>query len=536
MSSAHGELRQAAAAAVTGLVKAVRFHRLYPGSHPFCVDAIDETLTGVEAFHQTHGVLDLDLRRDGVYLEDQQLGGRDGAQRELARLLYPEGGRALALDPGVDRQQLLRFVRVLAGSWDEGEGVVARLGREDLPSIRYQVHDALAPARLGRECYDPTLAPILERIGELMESFVPAEDGEAAVELDAVLDRASADLSNPEHLGGFPEWGALFLDSPWGQSRKALATEQREDSVVERAVAITNAALEGAPAERPPLQAAIGSLAACVLARVDEGAVESARDLVRSLPAEAADGVRDRLARPEALAALLRACRSVALEGDVEDAVLDLLGWLGGPALPEVGRVIANPRYDAEPARRLFLARLKDGAEERPDAVRPLLDSGSEETAQLGLELLLRGGSQSSGWALVVQLSTDPRHPRAGHARRALDERTGVRQRKDLLRTIREGTDAAARQEAWRALPSQPEAHESWNAVVEVVKGREFLDRDEEEQRVALEVLSALNPKEAPALLDELANRTSLLRRRKTQKLGVLALKKLRHLSRGDGP
>src|SRR5581483_4113022 len=101
------------------LQKAIRFFRLYPHTHPFCTQAVDASEEHLKRFLEKSGALDVEIRRDGCYIEDALVLPDSGQSTDLTALLYPEGIRALTLEVGLPRQEIFDFVEILSAHYPE---------------------------------------------------------------------------------------------------------------------------------------------------------------------------------------------------------------------------------------------------------------------------------------------------------------------------------------------------------------------------------------------------------------------------------
>ena len=86
---------------VRSLEKAIRLLLLYPASHPNCSKALEEGLQLLREYHQRYGALALEIRRNGLEVDEEPLNvPREAGGLDLSQVLYPEGIRSLALAEG----------------------------------------------------------------------------------------------------------------------------------------------------------------------------------------------------------------------------------------------------------------------------------------------------------------------------------------------------------------------------------------------------------------------------------------------------
>lgn len=198
--------------------KAFRLCRLYPPAHP----AVQQVLAGLAAALPglaKSGAVDLRINPSGFALGATPLAQRNTQIQELAGLLYAQGHRALALEPGLGADEiaaLIQFVGTTKGRMPTTEGIQVRfqhlrLDRHGAKGARSSA--AAAPMRASADglglgtrrstgAFRPdALPPELEarRLAAQVAGAAPDE----AVRLLARLEMLAPDLI------GHRDWGPL---------------------------------------------------------------------------------------------------------------------------------------------------------------------------------------------------------------------------------------------------------------------------------------------------------------------------------------
>jgi len=184
---------------LTQLQRAVQLLRLYPSTHPHCAGAVQDVRGALTRFHAAHGPLSVEVRRDGVTLEDVPV-RTSGQDADLADLLYPEGVRALTFEEGVTQAELFGFLATLAGhGLDEAveRDLLDALWRLELVGIHYMAHDELSPAAVAAERHDPLLRSVTERIRSLVAELEPGSE-QAPTDLEVWLERSPSRVAPAE--------------------------------------------------------------------------------------------------------------------------------------------------------------------------------------------------------------------------------------------------------------------------------------------------------------------------------------------------
>lgn len=528
---------------VRSLEKAIRLLLLYPASHPNCSKALDEGLHNLREYHQRYGALALEVRRDGLEVDEEPLNvPREAGGLDLSQILYPEGIRSLALAEGIESKELYSFMETVAGASEGDDEERIGLGRDllealqarELPHVQYLVYDPLSPAGVHAERFDPTIALVAGRIRELHEGFAGAIG--ATAQLDVLLEREAADLSRPSGTSAFPEHAASFLASPAGRKRRALF-DPLELSGGEEQLRAAEIALEAD-------EAAPGMLREDALYMLKDAALGMVADLrfgpLLELLADVKESEKDlstalarRLGDAVSLAVLSRALQAQRqLDPDALRSAEAYLDWLGRPAVPGMIKVFSSIILTGE-TRDLFQGFLRGWAQKAPETLIKLAEAPREVVARQGLILLCEGGRESPGFAMVRKIAADSRHARAALAAEVLEAASGDKERSRLLNAIEKSKVYAERINAWRGLSELPPHPEILERASAVVSAGAFVTREQEEQEAALDALVSLGGQDVAATLRELSQRTGIFRRKATMNFGKLAGERLRKLGGG---
>ncbi|HBP18700.1 MAG TPA: hypothetical protein DEA08_13050 [Planctomycetes bacterium] len=528
---------------VRSLEKAIRLLLLYPASHPNCSKALEEGLQLLREYHQRYGALALEIRRNGLEVDEEPLNvPREAGGLDLSQVLYPEGIRSLALAEGIEGSELFTFMETVAGSSDGDDEEQLGLGRDlldalqtrDLPHVQYLVYDPLSPAGVHAERFDPTIALVASRIRELHEDFARALGTSA--QLDTLLEREAADLSRPSSTSAFPEHARTYLDSGAGKQRRELF-DPAELSGGEEQLRAAEIALEAD-------EAAPGMLREDALYMLKDAALGMVADLrfgpllvlladVKESEKEFSTALAGRLGDPVSLAVLSRALQSQRqLDPEALQSAKAYLEWLGRPAVPGMIKVFSSIILTGE-TRELFEGFLRGWAQRAPESLIKLAEAPREVVARQGLSLLCEGGRQSEGFAMVQKIANDPRHPRAALAAEIIEAASGDKERTRLLTAIEKSKVYAERIGAWQGLKDLPPHPEILERAKAVVSAGGFVSREKEEQEAALDALVALGGKDVAETLRELSQRTGIFRRKATMSFGKLAGERLRKLGGG---
>src|SRR5581483_1723382 len=204
-------------------------------------------------------------------------------------------------------------------------------------------------------------------------------------------------------------------------------------------VAWASALAEGKPDEEDVARFLAGS----TLNALQQNDVGRAAELLaRARGADAATSalyaaVSKRLATPESLQLLATALETESQKGDqgaLAARGASFLAALDRSALASVATVY--PTLAKPEVRGAFRAFLESRAGDEPEAIATLARSEKPETQGEALRMLAKGGKGTKGWELLEATARDPKHPAAGPAQDLIDELTGARQRRELVKTL----------------------------------------------------------------------------------------------------
>src|SRR5690242_13361746 len=119
MSDALSDRAELAKTALGHLQKTVRFYRLYPHEHRFCVQGLGDTFTALSEFHKAHGPLAVEVGHDGLFLDEELALPEGESKNDLVGLFYFEAIRELTLDLGMPKEELATLVQILSARYPE---------------------------------------------------------------------------------------------------------------------------------------------------------------------------------------------------------------------------------------------------------------------------------------------------------------------------------------------------------------------------------------------------------------------------------
>lgn len=504
---------------VQSFKKAIRALRLYPGEHPLVGEAI-ETSARLLAEHQgRHGVLELQITRDGVSFQGAPLVAELGSTTDLSFLLYPEGVRTLTFEVGADRAEVRGFVEALSGrdptTLTADNDVLGALWRRGLRHIHYLAFDALSPAAV-RASHDPAIRELALRIQRTAGHL-----DRASLEREAALERALTKAATREPLATRGE-----------EARAALVADLRGgagDLIVRSALAVGWAGSTGKGALSDEDVARF--FAGAVTSALWQGDLARAAEVLATVHAQggASGALIARLVSPDGQLLLVRALRDAAARAaPLEDELPAYLEQLG-PASVELAAHVYGRL--ADPALRAVVrGHLRGALAEAPAPLVPLTLHPDAAVAAEALDLLLGGLAHKKVREVVQGLADDASAPeRQRRAAAAIDDVTGEGERRRLLQLLEKGTDKVAWLEAAKRLPAAADAR-TFDQLVALIQRRDFLQRDDQQVDAALGALTAIGGFRAARVLQELSEQRSLLTRKDTQRVASAAARWLSRL------
>jgi hypothetical protein len=429
--------------------KAFRLCRFYPATHPSVQQALAE-LSSVLPNLASVGAIELRINPTGFLLGTLPLALRNPQIQELAGLLYAQGYRGLAMEPGLTSDEIAALSRAIASSQSKSmQALGAQATLQRLPHLRLEQtvrrsasgpHGRASDARksastamaegpsLGRRStgvFRPdALPPEIEaaRLIMLLEHSAPAE----APRMLSRLQEVAGDLCANREFGTYAKavlalgrWTQAAEEDLAGAARTAL--ENCTSSLSTNGLVSRLGDQRASAAERDTIVQALGVLGAKAIPLVVDAYLATSHQEERDIllatvrraggaAVEPIEARRDRDARGEtarAYAALLGATQSTLAapaladlarhaEGAVRAVALAGLARVGGP---EASRLTAHALRDHDPA-------------VRAEAARALALIGDHSTATLVLARLTEEAEETVVLSLVATLG-DLRESRA---------------------------------------------------------------------------------------------------------------------------
>lgn len=441
------------------LVKSQRALQMYLPNNPMYSRALDQMAAAFAPIWGITGRLVLDIQEGEITWEGANV-YRQGARNEgLAWQLYKDGLRRLTLLPGVEREEIVRFLDVVNRSRllsvDAGDDLLTLLWEQDFVLVSYAFIEVLGE---GIEFLQESDARERQLDPEQAQAEVAAAQATPAGSLAGVVDPTDFD-STPFFL----EEAEIRL------IRSDLDDEYRRDI---RQAAI-DALLDILEVQREPevRREVVALLEDILPAQLSTGGFRAVARVLRELRVIAvrAPGLdqelhaallsfEDRLSQPDILEQLFVALEDAATRPSEED-IGEVLRELKPSALPMVlahlGRTLdVHVRRALEPS-------VEQLARAQPSALAALLDHGPDEAiepaialaSKLGLSQLvasivghLKDGSPAVRLAAVRALGEFATPTSVGAVETALDDaERGVRQAALAVLVSRGGSGGAVR-------------------------------------------------------------------------------------------
>lgn len=170
------------------LAKAFRAYQLYDENNPVRRRFVDTLRNELAALWSEMDKLVVSIDEDHIYLERAEVYSSETRNDSLAFLFFKDGVRELTFLPGIERDELERFLGVLQKARKlvpEGDDLLTVLWEEELEFLQYQYVDLLAEGIALPEA-GPGNSP-----GEL-QAALQAEDEEIAAEAEAAASGGAA--------------------------------------------------------------------------------------------------------------------------------------------------------------------------------------------------------------------------------------------------------------------------------------------------------------------------------------------------------
>jgi hypothetical protein len=209
----------------TRLHQAYRGFRLYPADHPSARHALEEFVLALSAHLDRWGPLGLVVEEDQILFQDQTVYYQEDNRTNLAFMMFRDGIRFLAFQPGLMQEEAEAFVDCLSQS-------------DDLAGIEYDLTTALWERDLQHIEYE-VVDPFLGAGGEALRNDVVTELRETVVRRLGELTPSTTTASPPNHLAGLGGAGGGVIvgvgDGEGGQAGTdgeagGQASDNEEDS------------------------------------------------------------------------------------------------------------------------------------------------------------------------------------------------------------------------------------------------------------------------------------------------------------------
>ncbi len=178
------------------LAKALRAYQLYDDNNPVRHRFVEGLREALSSLWEGLDRLTLAVREESLVVGDTPVYTSENRNDSLAFLFYKDGIREITLRPGLEGEELERFLSVLQRARKlrpEGDDLLTVLWEEDLQHFDYQYIDFLAE---GVELPQPGGGHSAEELQQVLQAEVE-EDGEEA-EDDAEARPESSSSSEPQ--------------------------------------------------------------------------------------------------------------------------------------------------------------------------------------------------------------------------------------------------------------------------------------------------------------------------------------------------
>lgn len=550
---------KAASVALAELQRSVRFFRLYPHDHPLCVGAVGESLDRINRYVERQGALEVEVQRDGLYLDDEVVLRDSDQSTDLSSLLFPEGIREVSIDPGIEHKELGDFIAIMSAHYPEGEEVtfttdlLTELWRRDFAHIEYRIYDQLAPSAVTAN-RDPTVAQVADRIVDLVDRIGgkpgatgtdPSNDGLDVDKFLGELEAAQAEGSLDElaNWATRPEKVDAYLESTLGKARRQLLhelTDPHQGDPLGRAldVVVWAAPVESGPAPDDVARFVAGS----TMAALAKGDLEKATNTLARLP----EGTAQADAIAKTVAGRLGSDHGLEL---LTTALAEKTKRLGPQELMELGtRYLSRlqeaavpgacqvyPTIESEPVRRVLREYLSSHLDVGAEAIAGITRADDRRIVEEAASMLASGKRDSRAWKLLQEAAGDTLHAvRSAVALDVIDTVTGEKQRRERVRQLAKSGSKAERLAALAELGEKP-GPKLFEELCAIALDAEFAQRDEDEVQAVLALVVRIGQLRAVRVLTELSGRKAgLFGRKEIGRVAALAREHLDAL-RGAG-
>ena len=511
------------------LGKALRAYQLYDENNPVYKRFVTSLREAFEGLWQEIEGLNVSVEEDRFALAGEEVYRSDSRSDSLSFLFYKDGVRDVTFLPGIEAQELERFLSLLqrakALKADQGDDLLTILWEEELEFFKYYYVERLtggvAVPEARPEEDRPDLAGVLQEEMETEES-ASAETGEATKE------------TPPPKIGRDDFQPALYALDPREkeQLKQELEAEMSRDLRADVLAALFDRLEEPEKAER---QSKILKIFRDLLPNfLSRGAVAPAADVLEQLAATRArpgelDQLRqqecgalmDELSSPETIGELVGALRDGTIDVPVE--VLDrLLKYLSSGALPIL--LFASEEAEEKGLQETLRRAVRGIADENSEALVALLEDENAVIASGAARLVGEMGLSDAAPKLVRLMS----HP-DGAARLAAVEAARTLAASGaapgLINALTD-SDRDVRVGAARALAGMQYTNAA-SAFKAMVTGKEIRQADLTEKIAVFESYGMLGGAGAVEVLDKLLNKKGLLSRKEPPEIRASAARAL---------
>ena len=140
----HSERRSSVRKIIESLLRARKAIRIYPDSNPVTGKAIDELYSELLKLLAIQDRLSFDITRDTIQFELEEIFHSASQENNVPLFLFRDGVREVTFKKGLTMDEVLGFVRVVAGDWEHdgrGDDVVTKIWDQDFKHIRCIVYE-----------------------------------------------------------------------------------------------------------------------------------------------------------------------------------------------------------------------------------------------------------------------------------------------------------------------------------------------------------------------------------------------------------
>lgn len=490
------------------LIKAVKTAKLYEPRHAHVLAAREELFSRLRSYLKLHDTLRLEVTKDSFLLETERLYDEPSREQNLAFRLYVGGVREIAIHSRATDAELDSLFAVL-GSRSEEKDVHTQLFEAGFQGIEYVCLDELAegweaPENLSRESlekiaemnrYAEQVIDALAKRQALTAGQFEHELSDSGVELE-ILDEVPDEKTDDDD----DETDADELFQVPKEAVAAIRDEARATGVDDLLLRVLEIVLDGLAldpeaigedggrwfieeAPRLALRRRNMRMLATLLERFD-------RELEQGdqRAGVAIQKVFEELSHPESLETITAHALAGASGGPA--SLCQILARMGSPGVDAA--VAAYLRTSASELREALKKHIGDHADENPEALRPLIESGVTwaETARWALFLVSKRVHGPAADGLIEAGTKHPDKKVSEYA--SFLWRTSTS--KGRLRAFMDALDSKDVAERVRAADQLAKAKdpEAIEHLKKLIEDSSFIGRTVEEKRAFLGAVAAI--------------------------------------------